>query len=109
MKIRETIDNPSTASTEGLPEDVIVLVDSAGVALRVRRMKHSNERALRGEAQARPTLVVHRTDRGPTLVCHWQQSADGRLSCDWGIEGQPPPFLPKHAFSAKVRAVRPSA
>jgi len=30
MQIRETIDNPSTASTESPPEDVIVLVDSAG-------------------------------------------------------------------------------
>ena len=29
MRIRETIDNPSTASTESPPEDVIVLVDSA--------------------------------------------------------------------------------
>jgi hypothetical protein len=33
MRIRETIDNPSTASTESPPEDVIALVDSAGVAL----------------------------------------------------------------------------
>ena len=107
MQIRETIDNPSTASTESPPEDVIVLVDSAGVALGVRRMKHSIEGALRREAQARPTLVLHRAHRGQTLVCHWQQSADGRLSCHWGIELQPPPFLPKYAFSAKVRAVRP--
>jgi hypothetical protein len=29
MEIRETIDNPSTTSTECPPEDVIVLVDSA--------------------------------------------------------------------------------
>ena len=107
MQIRETIDNPSTASTESPPEDVIVLVDRAGVALRVRRMKYSIEGALRREAQARPTLVLHRTHRGPTLVCHWQQSADGRPSCHWGIEVQPPPFLLKYAFSAKVRAVRP--
>ena len=107
MQIRETIDNSSTASTESPPEYVIVLVDSAGVALGVRRMKHSIEGALRREAQARPTLVLHRTHRGQTLVCHWQQSADGRLSCHWGIEVQPPPFLPKYAFSAKVRADRP--
>ena len=79
MQIRETIDNPSTASTESPSEDVIVLVDSAGVALEVRRMKHSIEGALRREAQARPTLVLHRAHRGPTLVCHWQQSADGRF------------------------------
>ena len=107
MQIRETIDNSSTASTESPPEYVIVLVDSAGVALGVRRMKHSIEGALRREAQARLTLVLHRTHRGQTLVCHWQQSADGRLSCHWGIELQPPPFLPKYAFSAKVRADRP--
>ena len=107
MQIRETIDNPSTASTESPPEDVIMLVDSAGVALEVRRMKYSIEGALRREAQARPTLVLHRPDWGPTLVCHWQQSADGRPSCHWGIEVQPPPFLLKYAFSAKVRAVRP--
>jgi len=74
MQIRETIDNPSTASTESPPEDVIVLVDRAGVALRVRRMKYSIEGALRRKAQARPTLVLHRPDWGPTLVCHWQQS-----------------------------------
>lgn len=30
MQIRETIDNPSTASTESPPEDVIVLVDRRG-------------------------------------------------------------------------------
>jgi hypothetical protein len=108
MQIRETIDNPSAASIESPPEDVIVLVDSAGVALGVRRMKHSIEGALRREAQARPILVLHRKHRGPTLVCHWQQSADGRLYCHWGIEVQPPPFLPKYAFSAKVRALRPA-
>jgi hypothetical protein len=107
MQIRETVDNPSTASTESPPKDVIVLVDSAGVALGVRRMKHSIEGARRREAQARPTLVVHRTHWAPTLVCHWQQSADGRLSCHWDIEIQPPPFLNKYGFSAKVRAVRP--
>ena len=108
MQITETIDNSSTASTESPPEYVIVLVDSAGVALGVSRMKHSIEGALRREAQARLTLVLHRTHRRQTLVCHWQQNADGRLSCHWGIELQPPPFLPKYAFSAKVRANRPS-
>ena len=103
MQIRETIDNSSTASTESPPEDVIVLVDSAEVALGVRRMKHNVEGALRREAQARLTLVLHHAHQGPTLVCHWQQSADGRLSRHWGIEDQPPPFLPKYALSAKVR------
>lgn len=106
MQIRETIDNPTTASTESPPENVIVLVDIAGVALEVRRMKHSTEEVLRREAQARPTLVLHCTHRGPMLVCHWQQSADGRLSCHWSIEVQPPPFLPKYGFSGQVRAVR---
>ncbi|MET4204970.1 hypothetical protein [Bradyrhizobium sp. LA6.12] len=33
MQIRETIDNPSTASTESPPEDLIVLVHSAGIPL----------------------------------------------------------------------------
>jgi hypothetical protein len=108
MQIRETIDDPSTASsTVNPPEDVIVLVDSAGVALGVRRMKHSIEGALRREAQAHPTLVLHRTHRGPTLVCYWQQSADGRLSSHWGIEVQLPPFLPRYAFSVKARAAPP--
>jgi hypothetical protein len=55
MQIRETIDNPSTASTVSPLEDAIVLVDNAGVALGVRRMKHSIEGAPRREAQARPT------------------------------------------------------
>ena len=32
----------------------------------------------------------------------------GVSSCHWGIEVQPPPFLPKCAFSAKVQPVRPS-
>jgi hypothetical protein len=97
MQIRKTIGNPSTAATETLPEDVIVLVDGAGVALGVTRMKYSIEGALRREAQARPTLVFHRPERGRTLVCHWQQTADGRPSCHWGIKAQRPP---------KVRTVR---
>ena len=71
-------------------------------------MKHSVRGALRREAQARPTLVLHHTHNGRTLVCHWQQRADGRLSCLWGIEVQPPPFLPKYAFSAKVRDLHPA-
>ena len=71
-------------------------------------MKRSVRGALRREAQARPTLVLHHTHNGRTLVCHWQQRADGRLSCLWGIEVQPPPFLPKYAFSAKVRDLHPA-
>ena len=47
MQIRETIDNPSTASTESLPEDVITLVDSPGVALRVRHAFSAKTRAVR--------------------------------------------------------------
>lgn len=35
MQIRETIDNPSTASIESRPKNVIVLVDSARIALGV--------------------------------------------------------------------------
>src|SRR5215469_4212083 len=47
MQIKETIDNPSTASTESLPEDVITLVDSAGVALRVQHAFSAKTRAVR--------------------------------------------------------------
>ena len=47
MQIRETIDNPSTASTESPPEDVIVLVDSAGVALGVQHAFSAKVRAVR--------------------------------------------------------------
>jgi hypothetical protein len=47
MQIRETIDNPSTASTESLPEDVITLVDSPGVALRVQHAFSAKTRAVR--------------------------------------------------------------
>ena len=47
MQIRETIDNPSTASTESPPEDVIVLVDSAGVALGVQHAFGAKVRAVR--------------------------------------------------------------
>jgi signal transduction histidine kinase len=46
MQIRETIDNPSTASTESPPEDVIVLVDSAGVALGVQHAFSAKVRAV---------------------------------------------------------------
>src|SRR5215813_6444647 len=47
MQIRETIDKPSIASTESPPEDVIVLVDSAGVALGVQRAFSAKVRAVR--------------------------------------------------------------
>ena len=57
------------------------------------RMNRSNEGALRREAQARPTLVLDRANRGSALVSRWRQSADGRLSCHWDIEvpGAPNP------------------
>jgi hypothetical protein len=47
MQIRETIDNPSTASTESPPEDVIVLLDSAGVVLGVQHAFSAKVRAVR--------------------------------------------------------------
>ena len=47
MQIRETIDNPSTTSTESPPEDVITLVDSAGVALGVQHAFSAKTRAVR--------------------------------------------------------------
>lgn len=31
----------------------------------------------------------------PTLVCHWTQDADGRLSCHWEIEA-PDIAIPPH-------------
>src|SRR4051812_47804957 len=46
MLIRKTIDNPSTASTESPPEDVIVLVDSAGVAPGVQHAFNAKVRAV---------------------------------------------------------------
>jgi hypothetical protein len=30
----------------------------------------------------------------PTLVCHWLQDADGRLSCDWEIAAPDVPIPP---------------
>ena len=47
MQIRNTIDYPSTASAESPPEDVITLVDSAGVALRVQHAFSAKTRAVR--------------------------------------------------------------
>lgn len=47
MQIRDTIDNPSTASTESPPEDVIVLVDSAGIALGVQHAFSAKVRTVR--------------------------------------------------------------
>jgi signal transduction histidine kinase len=47
MQIRDTIDSPSTASIEGRPEDVIVLVHSAGVALGVQHAFSAKVRAVR--------------------------------------------------------------
>ena len=47
MQIRHTIDNPSTASTESPPEGVIVLVDSAAVALGVQHAFSAKVRAVR--------------------------------------------------------------
>ena len=45
MQIRETMDNPSTASTESPPEDVIVLVDSAGLVPGVQHSFSAKVRA----------------------------------------------------------------
>ena len=58
------------------------------------RMDRSIESSLRREAQAHLTRVLRRAHGAPTLVCHWRQSADGRLSCHWDIEvpGAPIPY-----------------
>ena len=47
MQIRDKIDNPSTASTDSPREDVIVLVDGAGVALGVQHAFSAKVRAVR--------------------------------------------------------------
>src|SRR3954453_23621782 len=47
MLITKTIDNPSTAPTESPPEDVIVLVDSAGVVPGVQHAFNARVRAVR--------------------------------------------------------------
>ena len=60
----------------------------------VGRLNSRIETALRREAQARPTLVLRRAHGGPTLVCHWRQSADGRLFCHWDIEVPGAPIPP---------------
>jgi hypothetical protein len=44
------------------------------------RLNRADEATLRRRANGRPTLV-----------CHWQQDADGRLFCHWDIE---PPDVP---------------
>lgn len=46
----------------------------------VARLRHNVQATLNQRAGARPTLV-----------CHWTQDADGRLSCHWDIE---PPDIP---------------
>src|SRR3954469_17404924 len=47
MQIRKTIDNSFTASMDSPPEDVIVLVDSAGVAPGVQHTFNAKVRAVR--------------------------------------------------------------
>ena len=47
MQIRETIDKPSTASTESPPEDVIVLADNVGIALGVQHVFSAKVRTIR--------------------------------------------------------------
>ena len=58
----------------------------------VWRMNRSIEGALRREARARPTLVLHRAHGGPAPVCRWRQCADGRLTCHWDIEASDAPI-----------------
>ena len=73
MRIRETIDNSSTASAESPPEDVIVLVDSAGVALGVQHAFSAKVRAVRplgrpsGCAQCGPVEITAPTGRVPVI------------------------------------------
>ncbi len=46
----------------------------------IARLNRADEATLRRQAYARPTLV-----------CHWQQDAEGRVYCHWDIE---PPSVP---------------
>jgi hypothetical protein len=60
----------------------------------IPRLNWKVEEALRRQAQTRSTLVLRRAHEGSTLVCQWQQNADGRLTCHWDIEvpgGRIPP------------------
>jgi hypothetical protein len=49
-------------------------------AVMIARLDRADAAIPRRQAQPRPTLV-----------CRWQQDADGRLSCRWDIE---PPDVP---------------
>ena len=49
----------------------------------IARLNGAVETTLRRQASVRPTLV-----------CHWQQDANGRLSCFWEIEAPRVPVPP---------------
>ena len=84
MQIRETIDNPSTASTESSLEDVIVLVDSAGVALGVQHAFSAKVRVVRDSGSG---LIASRCVEIPLvgsdgevsgILCHTGPRSDTR-------------------------------
>ena len=45
--------------------------------------------------RADEATLCRRANGRPTLVCHWQQDADGRLFCRWDIES-PEISVPPH-------------
>jgi hypothetical protein len=71
MQIGETIDNPFTAPTESPPEDVIVLVDSAGVALRVQ---HAFSAKVRARLQSQSGMACDRGFRRTKAVAGSQRA-----------------------------------
>ena len=84
MQIRDTIDNPSTASTESSLEDVIVLVDSAGVALGVQHAFSPKVRVVRDGGSG---LIASRCVEIPLvgsdgevsgILCHTGPRSDSR-------------------------------
>jgi hypothetical protein len=47
-----------------------------------------------GALTAAETILRRQACGRPTLVCHWQQDAHGRLSCHWDIERPDRPVPP---------------
>src|SRR5215831_21006302 len=78
MQIRETIDNPSTASTESPSEDVIVLVDSAGVALGVQHAFSAKGRAVRAGGVSIASRSIDSSGQISGVLCQYKPPSDMR-------------------------------
>jgi hypothetical protein len=74
MQIKDVIDSSSTASIESPPEQVIVLVDGAGVALGVQQAFSAKARAVRDSGSG---LVASRCVEIPLV------GSDGEVSGIW--------------------------